>query len=312
MISDLSDALFNDARGIVHYHDMLAEHAFGNYRDLLKAVTLSPMMGEYLSTVRNEKTDTERNSRPDENYARELMQLFTIGLVELEDDGAVRLDAAGDPIPTYDQSTIKGFASVFTGWMYANAPYWYWDGWGVASTTEPMKAFPDYHDTESKILLNNEILPAGMTAEQDLDAALDNVFAHSNDLRTMAESMLKLLKKLLGFKDSGDLGGIGMEIRELIKGKEIDPQKLIEMQTAINEMEAKHRTIFVAGWRPFIGWVCGIALAYNFIIRDMLVWYMGAATAPPALQMEHLMTVLIGMLGLGGMRTFEKLNNKSN
>jgi len=63
--------------------------------------------------------------------------------------------------------------------------------------------------------------------------------------------MLKLLKKLLGFKDSGDLGGIGMEIRELIKGKEIDPQKLIEMQTAINEMEAKHRTIFVAGWRPF-------------------------------------------------------------
>ena len=114
--------------------------------------------------------------------------------------------------------------------------------------------------------------------------------------------MLKLLKKLLGFSNSG-VDGLGLEIRELIKGKEIDPQKLIEMQTAINEMEAKHRTIFVAGWRPFIGWVCGIALAYNFIIRDMLVWYMGAATAPPALQMEHLMTVLIGMLGLGGMRS---------
>ena len=94
--------------------------------------------------------------------------------------------------------------------------------------------------------------------------------------------MLKLLKKLLGFSNSG-VDGLGLEIRELIKGKEIDPQKLIEMQTAINEMEAKHRTIFVAGWRPFIGWVCGIALAYNFIIRDMLVWYMGAATAPPAL-----------------------------
>jgi len=109
--------------------------------------------------------------------------------------------------------------------------------------------------------------------------------------------MLKLLKKLLGFSDSG-VDGLGLEIRELIKGKEVDPQKLIEMQTAINEMEAKHRTIFVAGWRPFIGWVCGIALAYNFIIRDMLVWYMGVETAPPALQMEHLMTVLVGMLGL--------------
>jgi hypothetical protein len=124
--------------------------------------------------------------------------------------------------------------------------------------------------------------------------------------------MLKLLKRLLGFKDSSDIGGLGMEIRELIKGKEIDPQQLIELQSQINKMEAQHRTIFVAGWRPFIGWVCGIALAYNFVLRDMLVWYMGAETAPPALQMEHLMTVLIGMLGLGGMRTFEKFKDKTN
>jgi hypothetical protein len=124
--------------------------------------------------------------------------------------------------------------------------------------------------------------------------------------------MLKLLKKLLGFKTSDDIGGLGLEIRELIKGKEIDPQKLIELQAQINEQEAKHRTIFVAGWRPFIGWVCGFALAYNFVLRDLLVWYVGVESAPPALQMEHLMTVLIGMLGLGGMRTFEKFNNKSN
>lgn len=124
--------------------------------------------------------------------------------------------------------------------------------------------------------------------------------------------MLKLLRKLLGFKTSDDIGGLGLEIRELIKGKEIDPQKLIELQAQINEQEAKHRTIFVAGWRPFIGWVCGFALAYNFVLRDLLVWYVGVESAPPALQMEHLMTVLIGMLGLGGMRTFEKFNNKSN
>ena len=124
--------------------------------------------------------------------------------------------------------------------------------------------------------------------------------------------MLKLLKRLLGFKDSSDIGGLGMELRELIKGKEIDPQQLIELQAEINKMEAQHRTIFVAGWRPLIGWVCGVALAYNFVLRDMLVWYMGAETAPPALQMEHLMTVLVGMLGLGGMRTFEKLKDKTN
>ena len=124
--------------------------------------------------------------------------------------------------------------------------------------------------------------------------------------------MLKILKKLLGFKTNDDIGGLGLEIRELIKGKEIDPQKLIELQAQINEQEAKHRTIFVAGWRPFIGWVCGFALAYNFVFRDLLVWFVGVESAPPALQMEHLMTVLIGMLGLGGMRTFEKFNNKSN
>jgi hypothetical protein len=124
--------------------------------------------------------------------------------------------------------------------------------------------------------------------------------------------MLKLLKKLLGFKTSDNISGLGLEIRELIKGKEIDPQTLIELQAQINEQEAKHRTIFVAGWRPFIGWVCGFALAYNFVLRDLLVWYVGVESAPPALQMEHLMTVLIGMLGLGGMRTFEKFNNKSN
>jgi len=124
--------------------------------------------------------------------------------------------------------------------------------------------------------------------------------------------MLKLLKRLLGFSDKNDIGGLGLEIRELIKGKEIDPQKLIELQAQINEQEAKHRTIFVAGWRPFIGWVCGFALAYNFVLRDLLVWYVGVESAPPALQMEHLMTVLIGMLGLGGMRTFEKFNNKTN
>ena len=108
-----------------------------------------------------------------------------------------------------------------------------------------------------------------------------------------------------------NVSGLGLEIRELLKGKEIDPQRLIELQAEINKIEAQHRTIFVAGWRPFIGWVCGVALAYNFILRDLLVWFIGPEQVPPALQMEHLMTVLIGMLGLGGMRTFEKFKDKA-
>jgi len=123
--------------------------------------------------------------------------------------------------------------------------------------------------------------------------------------------MLKGLLRILGIGKQDDISGLGLEIRELLKGKEIDPQKLIELQAEINKIEAQHRTIFVAGWRPFIGWVCGVALAYNFILRDLLVWFIGPEQVPPALQMEHLMTVLIGMLGLGGMRTFEKFKDKT-
>jgi hypothetical protein len=124
--------------------------------------------------------------------------------------------------------------------------------------------------------------------------------------------MLKALLNILGISKKDDVSGLGLEIRELLKGKEIDPQKLIELQSEINKVEAQHRTIFVAGWRPFIGWVCGVALAYNFVLRDLLIWFVGPEQVPPALQMEHLMTVLIGMLGLGGMRTFEKFKDKSN
>jgi len=124
-----------------------------------------------------------------------------------------------------------------------------------------------------------------------------------------------MLKILLGLLKGGDsrksvAGNLAWEIREAIKGKELDPNQLIEIQTKINEIEAGHRTVFVAGWRPFIGWVCGVALAYNFVIRDLFIWALNPETVPPALQMEHLMTVLLGMLGLGGLRTFEKIKDK--
>ena len=122
-------------------------------------------------------------------------------------------------------------------------------------------------------------------------------------------------KLLLGLLKGGDArksvaGNLAWDIREAIKGKELDPNQLLEIQTRINEIEAQHRTVFVAGWRPFIGWVCGVALAYNFVIRDLFIWAINPETVPPALQMEHLMTVLLGMLGLGGLRTYEKLKDK--
>lgn len=127
--------------------------------------------------------------------------------------------------------------------------------------------------------------------------------------------MKTLFAKLLGLNNGGksSLGEFAKDLREAIKGKEIDPDKMMELvkvQSEINKMEAQHRNIFVAGWRPFIGWICGIALAYNFIIRDLIAW-VSPDIMPPAIQMDQLITILLGMLGLGGLRTFEKIKDKT-
>ena len=127
--------------------------------------------------------------------------------------------------------------------------------------------------------------------------------------------MKTLFAKLLGLNNGGksSLGEFAKDLREAIKGKEIDPDKMMELvkvQSEINKMEAQHRSIFVAGWRPFIGWICGIALAYNFIIRDLIAW-VSPDVMPHAIQMDQLITILLGMLGLGGLRTFEKIKDKT-
>jgi hypothetical protein len=127
--------------------------------------------------------------------------------------------------------------------------------------------------------------------------------------------MKTLFAKLLGLNNGGksSLGEFAKDLREAIKGKEIDPDKMMELvkvQSEINKMEAQHRSIFVAGWRPFIGWICGLSLAYNFIIRDLIAWVSPDAM-PPAIQMDQLITILLGMLGLGGLRTFEKIKDKT-
>ena len=165
---------------LASYYDVLARNAFGNYRDLIEEVTLHPAMGAYLSMLGNEKPDPTRNIRPDENYARELMQLFSIGLVELNQDGSLRLDANNEPIPTYDQPIIEGFAHVFTGWTYAGAAMFQGSFPTPTRQVLPMQLWPQFHDTGPKTLLNDVTLPAGQTGEQDLAAALDNVFTHPN------------------------------------------------------------------------------------------------------------------------------------
>jgi uncharacterized protein (DUF1800 family) len=183
VVSDRA-SLGNEVMGLAKYYDMLAANAFGNYRDLLENVTLNTMMGFYLGMFKNAKADPVAGTQPDENFAREVLQLFTIGLHQLNMDGTEILDIDDNPIPTYDQTDIENFARVFTGWNYAGCPdnEWQWcnptspgvDGYA------PMEPIEAYHDTDAKTLLNGFNVSAGQTAQQDLTIALDNIFNHPN------------------------------------------------------------------------------------------------------------------------------------
>ena len=176
VVSDVAAALANDPIGLAEYYDILVRDGLGDYRTLLEDVTKSPAMGRYLSMLKNQKEDLANNIRPDENYAREILQLFSIGLVKLGADGTVQLDAFNQPIPTYDQSVVEGFARVFTGWNYANAGNWDWPD----ESYLPMEPWEGYHEQGTKTLLDGVVCPAGQTVQQDLTFALDLVAAHPN------------------------------------------------------------------------------------------------------------------------------------
>lgn len=190
MVVSQQSALFNQPYGAALYYDLLLNSAFGNFRTLMEDVTLSPAMGVYLSMLGNQKPNPVLNIRPDENYARELMQLFTIGLVELNQDGTVRLDTQNQPIPTYDQDIIEGFAHVYTGWTFGGSPSFSQPSFDFL---QPMQAFADFHDDGPKLVLNNETIPAGQTPEQDLTMALDNIFAHPNVAPFISKQLIQKL-----------------------------------------------------------------------------------------------------------------------
>ena len=133
---------------LAHYMDLLMADAFGNFRTLMEQVTLSPAMGDWLDMLQNRKEDTRTGRNPNENYARELLQLFTIGLYQLNLDGSHRLDpATGQPMPTYDQATVEGFAKVFTGWTYWQpaAPYSFYPSTTNDSWRNLMISMPTFH-----------------------------------------------------------------------------------------------------------------------------------------------------------------------
>jgi uncharacterized protein (DUF1800 family) len=170
-----------EAYGMATYQNMLLNDAFGNYRQLLQDVTLSPAMGRYLTMAQNAKADPSVGSEPNENYARESMQLFSIGLYKLNPDGSQMLDANQNPQPTYNESVVEGFAATFTGWTYAPLPPAAVNFYGAPINYQsPMVSVASYHDTTAKLLLNGVMTPTGQTPEADLKLALDTIFNHPN------------------------------------------------------------------------------------------------------------------------------------
>ncbi len=163
--------------GMPQYLNVLSADAFSNWYTLMKDVTLTPAMGSYLNMVNSLKP--ANGAIANQNFAREMMQLFSIGTSSLYNDGTPILDSSGNTIPNYTQAQVDGFARAYTGWTYpspgasaSNGVNW------VPTFNASMVPIEDFHDTAAKPLLSGVTLPAGQTAEQDLEGALQNLFQH--------------------------------------------------------------------------------------------------------------------------------------
>jgi uncharacterized protein (DUF1800 family) len=183
----------NQAYAFPPYWRIFRDNAFGNYRDLIKAVTLSPAMGNYLSMANNNKGNVAKGTAANENYARELMQLFTLGLTQLNADGTPVLDANQQPIATYTQAIVTNIARVFTGWTYPTAP-------GATAKNNnsqyylgQMFAVENNHDTTAKPIFGNLTIPAGQTAEWDLESLLDALMAQNTMAPFVSQQLIEHL-----------------------------------------------------------------------------------------------------------------------
>ncbi len=184
-VVSLNELASERARAVASYQDMLVRDAFGNFRTLLQDVALHPAMGLYLSHIKNRKEDPTVGRMPDQNFAREVMQLFSIGLVQLNGDGTPQLDANGKTIETYGTSDIEGLASVFTGFSWGGPDLL--NSRFSGSTQDPnrlaipMQGYPQYHSTLAKTFLGTTVAPQSpANPSASLKAAIDTLFKHPN------------------------------------------------------------------------------------------------------------------------------------
>ena len=238
VVSFADPALAARPRGMAAYYDVLAAHAFGNYRDLLEAVATHPMMGVYLSALRNRKEDLATGRQPDQNFAREVMQLFSIGLHELNNDGTLK---GGVATETYGTTDVEGLAKVFTGWSWyagtnpADRTDRRFDGLDPHPEREwrPMQAYAKFHSASEKTFLGTTIPAGPSTAEADMKVALDRLFAHPNVGPFFGRQMIQRLvtsnpspayvgRVASAFNDNGS--GVRGDMKAVVRAVLLDPE----------------------------------------------------------------------------------------
>ena len=234
-------------RGVASYFDMLGRNAFGNFRTLLDDVTLHPMMGLYLSHLRN-RGDNDR--APDENYAREVMQLFTIGVHQLNPDGTRVLDGTGASVETYTNEDVTGIAKVFTGWSWAgpDTESSRFNGGGSPSNPDraiqPMQAYAQYHSEAAKTFLGGTC-PGGTMPRASLACGLDRLFTHPNVGPFIGRQLIQRLvtsnptpayvgRVAAAFADNGQ--GVRGDMKTVLRQILLDP----EARTAPAEADATY------------------------------------------------------------------------
>jgi len=266
---------------MISYQNMLLAKAFTNYRQIMQFVTMSPAMGEYLDLANNAKANPSTGSEANQNYAREVMQLFTLGTNLLNQDGTPKLDSNGLPIPTYTQAQVAEFSRVYTGWTYApkpgapviwNAPI---SGYGL------MVPYAAEHDSGSKQLLNGHVSPAGLSPASDLTEALDNIFSHPNVGPFVGRQLIQHLVKsnpspayvsrvAAAFNNNGH--GVRGDMKAVITAILLDPEARADDESEDDQATDGHLqepVLFVAGMIRAFGGTMTTGNYYSWDLSNM-------------------------------------------
>ena len=266
VVSKYNGGPSND-EALLTYYDLLLNHAFGNFRELLEQVTLNPAMGTFLSLDGSKKADPKKSSYPDENFAREVMQLFTIGLWKLANNGLPVSDINNDPVPSYSQQDVEEMARVLTGWTKSDY-------------LRPMHSIPDDHDFGQKQVFN-EIFPAGQTPEQDLSQAMDLLFNHPNTPIFVSTLLIKRLtisnprrvyinRVAETFKDNGK--GVRGDLKAVIKAILLDSDVMEGKAMSDYQTTGRSTSNFGKVKEPLVA-MANLARALNAESNDKSRWW---------------------------------------